>query len=70
MVKGLWAETLVGRTTMETDTIPKSREVVKTTFSIPVELHRRLKYHALIHDTAMIDLVCEWIEDNTGDLPA
>ena len=55
---------------METDTIPKSREVVKTTFSIPVELHRRLKYHALIHDTAMIDLVCEWIENNTGDLPA
>ncbi len=46
------------------------REIVKTTFNIPVELHRRLKYHALTHDVAMNDLVCEWIESNTGEIPA
>ncbi|MDE5640390.1 MAG: hypothetical protein K2I40_01480 [Bifidobacterium castoris] len=48
----------------------KPREFVKTTFNIPIDLHRRLKYHALTRDVAMNDLVCEWIERNTGDIPA
>lgn len=46
------------------------RQTVKTTFTIPIELHKRLKYHALTRDVAMNDLVCEWIEQNTGDIPA
>lgn len=54
--------------TFRTGTEP--RQIVKTTFNIPIELHRRLKYHALTHDVAMNDLVCEWIEQNTGDIPA
>lgn len=54
--------------TFRTGTEP--RQTVKTTFTIPIELHRRLKYHALTHDVAMNDLICEWIEQNTGDIPA
>ncbi len=54
--------------TFRTETKP--RQIVKTTFSIPIELHRRLKYYALTRDVAMNDLVCEWIEQNTGDIPA
>lgn len=48
----------------------KPREFVKTTFNIPTNLHRRLKYHALTRDVAMNDLICEWIEHNTGDIPS
>ncbi|MEF2736828.1 MAG: hypothetical protein U0N15_06375 [Bifidobacterium choerinum] len=45
----------------------KPRETVKTTFNIPTELHRRLKYYALTRDATMNDLICEWIKQNTTD---
>ena len=43
-------------------TVRPQREVVNTTFNLPVELHQHLKRLAFERDTSMKDLIVEAVE--------